>query len=58
MFFAIAMKYKTYVSLRMGATPPTMPLEATDRVAEGVLIEVKAEAVAARESTARERFIV
>ena len=36
---------------------PTIPEEATDRVAEGVLIEVKAEAVAARDRMAMDNFI-
>ena len=42
----------------MGAKAPTTPLEATDRVAEGELIEVKAEAVAARDKMAIDSFIV
>jgi len=42
----------------MGAKAlPTTPLEATDRVADGVLMEVKALAVAAREMMAMDSFL-
>lgn len=49
----------TYVSLRMGEKAlPTTPVVATDRVAEGPLIEVNADAVAARDKTASDSFIL
>ena len=58
--FVIAKKI-TYVSLRMetGAkASPTTLRDATDLEAAGVLMEVKADAVAAMERTARESFMV
>ena len=50
----------TYVSLRMetGAKASPTLRDATDLDAAGVLMEVKADAVAAMERTARESFIV
>ena len=49
----------TYVSLRMGENAlPTTPEAATERVVAGVLMELNAEAVAARDRIAIESFIL